>query len=46
MTCQFLSLSDKESVIGSAFISVHALKKQAKINKASVLTKLPHSLGS
>ena len=41
----FLSLSEEESAIVSAFVSVHASGKQGKINKASVLTKLPHSLG-
>ena len=29
-------------MIVSAFISVHASRKQGKINKASVLTKLPY----
>ena len=29
----------------SVFISVHALRKQGKINEASVLTKLRLSLG-
>ena len=29
----------------SAFISVHVLRKQEKVKKASVLTRLPDSLG-
>ena len=31
-------------MIASPFIPVHASRKQGKINKTSVLTKLPHSL--
>ena len=36
--------SDEESVIVKAFTSVHTSRKEGKINKASVLTKLPHSM--
>ena len=32
-------------MIVSAFISVRVLRKQGKIKKASVLTRLPHLLG-
>ena len=42
MNANFLSLSDEESVIVSAFISIHTSRKQGKINKASILAKLPH----
>ena len=40
-----VSLSNEESVIVSAFFSVHVSRKHRKIKKASVLTTLPHSLG-
>ena len=43
-SANFLSLSDEERVILSAFISTHASRKQEKVNKASELTKLPRSL--
>ena len=43
-SANFLSLSDEERVILSAFISTHASRKQEKVNKASKLKKLPHSL--
>ena len=40
-----VSLSNEESVIVSAFFSVHVSRKHGKIKKVSVLTRLPHSLG-
>ena len=43
-SANFLSLSDEERVILSAFISTRASRKQEKVNKASELTKLPRSL--
>ena len=43
-SANFLSLSDEERVILSAFISTHASRKQEKVNKASELTKRPRSL--
>ena len=40
----FLSLSDKESVIVSAVIPVYTLRKKTEIKVVSVLAKLPCSL--
>ena len=40
----FLSLSDKESVIVSPVITAHTLRKKEKIKTVSVLTRLPSSL--
>ena len=40
----FLSLSDKESVILSTFIPVYTLRKKTEIKTVSVLTRLPCSL--
>ena len=46
MICQFSEPeSNEESLIVRAFISVHASRKQGKMNKTSLVTKLPHSLG-
>ena len=42
----FLSLSDKESVIVSSVITVHALRKKGEIETVSFLTKLHSSLVS
>ena len=41
----FLSLSDKKSVILSIAIDIHATGKQGKIKAVPVLTKLVRSLG-
>ena len=40
----FLSLSDKETIIVSIVISVHTLEKQQEIKTVSILTRLPCSL--
>ena len=40
----FLSLSNKESVIVSLVITVHTLKKKGEIKTVSVLTRLTNSL--
>ena len=40
----FLSLSNKESVIVSLAITVHTLKKKGEIKTVSVLTRLTNSL--
>ena len=42
----FLSLSNKESVIVSLVITVHTLKKKGEIKTVSVLTRLTNSLVS
>ena len=41
----FLSLSDKKSVVLSIAIDIHATGKQGKIKAVPVLTKLVRSLG-
>ena len=41
----FLSLSDSESVIVNALVSVHVSEKLEKIKKVSVFTRFLHSLG-
>ena len=40
----FLSLSNKESVIVSPLITVHTLRKNVEIKTVSVLTRRPSSL--
>ena len=40
----FLSLTDKESVIASPVIAVHTLRKKGEIETVSVFTRLPSSL--
>ena len=40
----FLSLSDKESVIVSPVIAVHTSRKKGGIKTVSVLTRLPSSM--
>ena len=46
ITRNFLSLSDKESVIVNSAITVHNLRRKAEIKIVSVLTRLPSSLVS